>query len=578
MKRMPFTKRYIVIFLLKLVPFPKHGITQNMRHLFLVTSILLSSFLYSQVVQDESIDLILDAVVPSESEPGITVGVVKNGELVYQDSRGCMNLEYNVPFNDSSFFGLASVTKQFTSACIGVLENQGKLSLNDDVRRHVPELLAYSDTIRIKHLLNHTSGLRNHNVLLDMKGFDYEHRGYTNEMIQELMFKQKGVNNLPGEKMLYSNTNYVLLALIIERVSGMKLHEFAKHELFEPLNMNHTMYKSDLEEVVKNGSHAYYKSDREYREPKSLTLCVGAGGVGSTIADLARWSDIFLQPNHPYAFLSDFICELDTLNDGTKMKHARGMFVSPYRGRLTFNHSGRDLGMRSQFICVPKRNLAVIVYMNSENINAVNVSYQILDLFLEEEEDEQSIQHYTHSMSELKAYAGVYQELNSDMRMEVFIEKDTLKAISSFGRNASALVSQTRGSFCREDSPSIVYSFQNKEGEEADLMVDFGGAIFYFERIELVPKPNQNLDDYTGVYYSKELDVSYAIQVKNDQLMLSYPNTQNLVLREGVKDTFGANRRTKYTFIRNSEGRVTAFEVAAEGTVKGILMEKTSGN
>src|SRR5690606_24098495 len=122
----------------------------------------------------------------------------------------------------------------------------------------------------------------------DLKGFDYKHQGYTNKMIEALTFRQGGVNNRPGEKMVYSNTNYVLLNLIIERVTGTKLHEFAEIELFNPLQMEHTFYKNDLEKIIENSAVPYYKSDDQYKEPKSLTLCVGAGGMNSTITDLAK--------------------------------------------------------------------------------------------------------------------------------------------------------------------------------------------------------------------------------------------------------------------------------------------------
>ena len=186
-------------------------------------SIILSIFvisLWGQTTFPQTIDTILTRIVASVTGPGMTVGVVKDGQVISHNSRGNMNLEYNLPFNDSTRFDLASVTKQFTAACIGILVERKQLSIDDDVRRYIPELAFHGDTIKIKHLLNHTSGIRNHNVLLDLKGFDFAHRGYTNEMIQALMFRQRGVNNPPGEKMLYSNTNYVLLALVIERVSG----------------------------------------------------------------------------------------------------------------------------------------------------------------------------------------------------------------------------------------------------------------------------------------------------------------------------------------------------------------------
>jgi CubicO group peptidase (beta-lactamase class C family) len=221
-------------------PFFKQNIilkTKNvkMKTPLVLTILALSFQCFGQKIYDEQINFILEEAIQSANGPGITLGIVKNGQLIYHNSRGNMNLEYEIPFNDSTVIGLASVTKQFTAACIGILENQGKLSVNDDIRKYIPELTFYEDTIRIKHLLNHTSGIRNHNVLLDLMGFDFEHRGYTNQMIEQLMFRQKGVNNRPGEKMLYSNTNYVLLALLVKRVSGVPIHEFAQQELFAPL-------------------------------------------------------------------------------------------------------------------------------------------------------------------------------------------------------------------------------------------------------------------------------------------------------------------------------------------------------
>ncbi|MGH1338055.1 MAG: serine hydrolase domain-containing protein [Aureispira sp.] len=523
----------------------------------------------------QKIDSILKKQVSSAPSPGLTIGVVKNGQLVYHNSEGLMNLDHEVPFNDSSVFSLASVTKQFTAACIALLEKKGQLSIHDDVRKFIPELTLFADTIRIQHLLNHTSGLRNHNVLLDLAGFDYEHQGYTNKMIQQLMFHQKGVNNRPGDKMLYSNTNYVLLALIIERVAKMPLHKFAKKELFIPLGMHQTFYAHDLQAVTKNKAYSYYKEGEHYKQPKSLTLCVGAGGVNSTIEDLARWAQIFLDKTHPFYHLSSFITQLDSLNNGEKMQHARGMFVTPYKNQLTFNHSGRDRGMRAQFLSVPALQITVIVFANDATINAVEVSYSILDLWLEQEhQDQKEPTPPLPKNKNLQRFVGSYQELNSDLGMDISSERDTLYAKSSFGRTSVPLSMIADGSFTRRDNAAVQYTFLSKGEAEADLLVDFGGAIFYFEKVVLAPNPNQNLQDYVGQYYSKELAVQYELNLLDGELVLHYPNNRNLVLQEGVKDVFGANRRTKYSFQRAPNGQVVSFLVASEGTVKDILFEK----
>lgn len=507
--------------------------------------------------------------------PGISIGIVKDGNLIYSYQKGLSNLEYEIPISSKTVFGLASITKQMTAACIGVLIQNGKLSVNDDVRTYIPELPNYGPAIKIKHLLNHTSGLRNHNVLLDLQGFDYEHMGYTNESVQKLIFSQNGVNNLPGEKMLYTNSNYVLLALIVERVSGKKIDAFAKKELFEPLGMKHTFFKSSLEQIIKNKAYSYYKKSNEYVQTKSLTHCIGAGGVGSTIEDMAKWSNLFTDKTPELPYLPKFISTLDTLNNGDLLKYARGVFVSPYKNQKTINHSGRDLGMRSQLICLPEVNLSVIIFTNSEHINVVDLSYKVLDLFItSSEEEQQNKELYTHSKTELFKFTGDYQEINSDLGMKILFENDTLKAKSSFGRTPIPLKEDGKHQFHRAQNSSVRYHFFNDESSMCDLAIDFGGAKFYFERVQLENSDAVNLNDYIGEYYSDEISVTYQVFIENQKLFLRLPNNPKIELILGQKNEFGSGKRTRYIFKRDKSKAINSFTVASEGTVKDILFQK----
>jgi len=547
-----------------------------MRIFALVLFVFASLHLSGQSAIISRIDSILDTESTVGEYPGFTVGILHDGKLLYHGSRGLANLEYVVPFNDSTLFGLASITKQFTAACIAILEKQGKLSVNDDVRAHIPELAFYGDTIRIRHLMNHTSGIRNHNVLLDLKGFDYAHQGYTNEMIQELMFKQKAVNDKPGEKVLYSNTNYVLLALVVNRVSGLSIDQFADQEIFQPLGMRNTFYVTDLEQVDKNRAYPYYKSKEEYKQPKSLTLCIGAGGVVSTVEDMLKWSDVFLDPRSAFSYVSSFLSTTVPLNNGEATTCARGVFVSPYREYETINHGGRGVGMRSQLTCVPDEGLSVVIYTNSEHINAQSISYKLLDLFLKEptKSENSASQPFAHDDLSLRGFLGDYQELNSDLRMTFTLDKGVLFAKSSFGREPVPLSSKAAGEFHRADNESVTYAFNDSASDEIDLRIDFGGAVFYFEKVKLVAPEENVLDDFTGIFYSEELDVSYKLSTREGKLVLAYPNNPSIFLTSGRRDEFGSGRRTRYSFIRNETGEVDSFEVAAEGTVKGILFEK----
>lgn len=547
-----------------------------MKYFFFFMLLFVSFIALGQKNIDSRIDSLISSKATTDG-PGLSVGVFQNGDLIYHGSRGLANLEYDIPINDHTVFDLASVTKQFTAACIGVLEHKNLLSANDDVRKYVPELPYYEDTIRIKHLLNHTSGIRNHYVLLDLQGFDFTHAGYTNESIQNLIFKQKNVNHAPGEKMLYANSNYVLLALIIKRVSGKNIELFAEEELFVPLKMPNTFFRSYLGQIIKDKAYPYYKENDIYKQPKSVTHCIGAGGVESTIEDLSKWTEIFLNKESEFSYLANFILTLDTLNNGLPMTCARGVFISPYKNYKTINHGGRGLGMRSQIIAVPEKGLSIVVLANSEHINAEYISYEILDLFLNDSKQKTNSKKskaYKHKAKDFSQIEGHYQELNGALLMHVFLDNDTLKAISSLGKNPVPLVSQSKWQFHRISNPSVVYSFMPDPENEVNMTIDFGGALFNFESVELVSPETVDVEDYIGEYFSEELNVTYTLEVKNERLVLSYPNNPDIELKVGKEDEFGSGRRTKYSFKRDESGEVQSFMVASEGTVKNILFNK----
>lgn len=545
-----------------------------MKYLYFIFLYCLPFSLLSQEHITEAVKKIINSASNAE-QPGLSIGLVQNGKLTHHLQSGLANLDYDISIDKNTAFGLASITKQFTAGCIGILVQDKKIALEEDVRKYVPELPNFGDTIRIQHLLNHTSGLRNHNVLLDLKGFDFDYNGYDNAAIQALIFKQKGVNSQPGERMLYANSNYVLLALIVERVSGMSLNEFAQVSIFQPLKMSHTFFLSDNGRIVKNRAQTYYTRKGKIKQHKSLTTCIGAGGLMSTIEDLALWSNIFTMKEHSFAWLADFLTKEQHLNNGSSLSYAQGVFMDTYADEKTIHHSGRGRGMRSQIISVPKLKIAVIVLTNTANIDAVDLSYKVLDLLLPKKtKASEETTKYQHTKDILKQYVGEYQEMNSDLAMSIFIEKDTLKAKSSFGRNAIPLVGVKKGAFQRKGNATVIHRFFDDNIQDWDMSVSFGGATFYFERVVYVDKKQVIAKEYAGTYFSEELDIEYRLSDKENKLYLSYHNNPSVELFSGQKDEFGSGRRTRYIFKRNRAGEVTSFTVGAEGTVKDILFVK----
>ncbi|MBX2841041.1 MAG: beta-lactamase family protein [Flammeovirgaceae bacterium] len=512
------------------------------------------------------------------SAPGLSVGVVKGSELLFKKGFGLANLDYGIKNSETSVFDVGSIAKQFTAACIWTLLDSGKISLDDDVRKYLPELPFYGDTIKIRHMLNHTSGLRNYSSILELAGVDYtKKQEFNNQSVFELACRQKGLNNIPGEKVLYGNTPYNLLTIIIERITNQSFGEYAIENLFKPMGMESTQYRITNTAIVKNRATGYKKEgDTGFIQINRIESCFGAGSLWSSVDDLMIWSSNFINPTSETAALVEFLLHKDKLLSGEPSSYSRGVMVDDYKNYETIHHGGFTAGYRAQIMTVPDLDLSVMILTNSQSIDPGALVYQVLDLFIDQSEKEQKgKKRYRHKAKELAKFTGDYQEINSSLKMNIALQGDTLKSKSSLGRSYTSLVSKNKNTLYRLNAESVKYIF-NPEDQPCDLIVYFGATPFYFERIKLVDPDHIKLEDYCGDFYSTELEVTYQVALKENQLYLSYPNNDGIPLVPGPKDEFGNGYRTKYAFSRNESNEIIKLMVASEGTVKNIeFLKKT---
>lgn len=543
----------------------------RIQQLFIFLIVFNSIVSWSQSDFETKVDTILKSY-NAITKPGLSIGIVKNGELIYNKGFGSANLDYGIKNSDSTLFDIASVAKQFTAACVWTLIKKGKLSLEDNIKTYLHELPEYTNAIKIKHMLNHTSGLRDYSSILDLAGSDYTKQLFTNKDVYELACQQKNLNNIPGEKVIYGNTPFNLLTIIVERISGLSFDEYAKQNIFIPLGMKNTQYRVNNSDIIKNRAIGYFKIKDSYKQFNRIESCYGAGSLWSNINDLTIWSTIFTQKNSDYAELANFLTTKDALNNGLKASYSRGVMVDDYKGKKTVHHSGITNGYRSQIISIPDISLSVILLANHNNINPDAISYKIIDLFIEEQQNYKAEKDYSHSKKQLKKFTGTYQEKNSCLKMNIIYKKDTLFAKSSLGKNLIPLSSKTKNTLHRLHSENVKYVFN--DSPENELIVYFGATPFYFERITLADVLKINLNDYTGQFFSEELNVNYHFYTENDKLYLDYPNNKKIELHPGQKDEFGNGYRTKYTFIRNKDNKVHKILVASEGTIHSIEFKK----
>ena len=340
------------------------------------------------------------AVWDHDNTPGCAVGVIQNGQWVYQQAYGMADLEAKTPITIENTFYIGSMAKQFTAMSILLLAEQGKLSLTDDIHKYLPELPDYGTPLTVENLLHHTSGLQEYYDLWGQKiqnewGEDAaSHAAEINAANSlKLLTTQKTLNFSPGDQYVYTNTNYFLLGEIVQRVSGKSLRQFADDMIFKPLGMTHTQYRDDTKITIPNLAVGYVLNPDGSREPQELRYqlytLVGEGGLYSTLDDLFKWDQNFshnqLGKKDPH--LIDQMLATQPLNNGEPNNYAFGLVVMEYRGMTEIEHGGGWFGYLSDMARFPEKQLTVIELCNftSDNDSEVqDLTPQVVDLFIGE--------------------------------------------------------------------------------------------------------------------------------------------------------------------------------------------------
>lgn len=318
----------------------------------------------------------------SQTTPGCAVGVYLNDELNFARGYGMANLELQVPIEPDTVFDIGSTSKQFTAAAIILLAQDGKLSLDDDIRKYVPEIPDYGTTITIRQILHHTSGLRDFVTLLMFADVDFDDVS-TPAQALSMLSRQKALNYKPGTQYLYSNSGYFIAGLIVERVSGQSLRQFAQQRIFAPLGMRNTYYKDDHAELVPKRASGYQENESGgYRLSQPNWEQVGDGGIVTTVSDLLSWQRNFVNPKVGGA---EFVAEMlrtGVLADGQTLNYASGLMVDDHNGLQIIHHGGSWGGYRAEIVRFPGQNLSISTLCNSSNIDASALAIEIADVWL----------------------------------------------------------------------------------------------------------------------------------------------------------------------------------------------------
>ncbi len=318
--------------------------------------------------------------------PGCAVGIVRGGKLVYANGFGMANLEYDQPITSKSVFRIGSTSKQFTAACMVLLEEEGKLSLDDDVRKYIPELPVYKQMVTLRHMLLHTSGLPEYLSLLHANGNFVDELDFFDEAkALEAMAKGPGLSFPVGEQYEYCNGNYFLSSVVIKRVSGMTLAEYAMKNIFAPLGMKNTHFHDDVTAIVKNRATGYSKrKDGRLRIDETTLEIVGDGSIFATIEDMYLWDQNSYR-NRLGKGGSDLIDKMQTsgrLNNGSLTNYGLGLSVGTHRGLPRISHGGSWVGFRAHYARYPQQQFTVIIFCNLGNMAPGRLAAEVAEIWI----------------------------------------------------------------------------------------------------------------------------------------------------------------------------------------------------
>ena len=486
--------------------------------------------------------------------PGCAVGVSDDGRIVLQKAYGMANLEHGVPNRTDTIFEAGSVAKQFTAAAVLLLAQDGKLSLDDPARKHVPELPEYAASITVRQLLEHTSGLRDWGGVEWIAGWPRGTRVYTHAHVLDILSRQGALNFAPGTRWSYSNSGYNLAAVIVARLSGEPFSEFTRKRIFEPLGMSRTSWRDDYRRIVKDRAVAYEEQDGRYVIDMPNENVHGNGGLLTTVGDLMIWNGNFTAP---LIGGDDFAHAQQTpgrLSNGNEHGYAMGLGIDRYKGLVEISHSGTTGSYRAFLARYPDQQLSIALLCNAGNSMPRETVHAIADLYLAGAiKQEAAATPFTLSDAELDAFAGMYRDVERGnvARLERKGDKLQVDGNAEFTALSPRRFTDGEGSFVEFDDRG-----------RAHVDVDNGWTEIY-ERVDPATPTAGELESLAGRYTSSEAETTFVARVRDGTLELTQRPDTIYRLIPLYRDAFESDIGT-IIFRRDAAGRPIALSVVQD--------------
>ncbi len=512
------------------------------------------------------------------NSPGAAVRVWRDGRTLYSKTYGMANLAYGIPFEEDTRTNIGSTSKQFTAFAIMLQAERGLLSLDDDIRKHIPELPEFDGTIQVRHLITHTSGLREFLNLLRMTGRRLDRGDWIDRSeIIEIAQRQPALQNAPGAEWNYNNTAFGLAAVIVERTSGPDFHVFMQENVFGPLGMTGTMVRPSIRHIVPNQSEGYTPTPDGYRQIGDLGGAVGAGGMYSTIADLQTWVENYANPRVGTPEIFDEMMTSFVLTNGEETRYGYGLSVDEQRGLKRVHHGGADVAHRSQLVYYPEINAGITVQSNHAQFGS-NVAFQLAAAFFEDameavEDDagaegdeadaERDFDPDAYDHEDFDEFVGRYALDAAPSFILTFTREDRTLYAQATGQQRLEIVPTSDSTFAllaveasitflRDDDGEVNAAILHQNGDQRATRLADG------ETVEEWAPTAEDLANFTGRFYSEELETFYDFVVEEGELVMRQRRLGRVPLSPGEEDSFSGGGFS-FAFERDRNGEVIGF-------------------
>ena len=504
--------------------------------------------------------------------PGCALGVYEDGKILYARGYGMASLEHGVALSPRSVLDVGSISKQFTAMSILMLQKEGKLSLDDPIRKYIPEMPPYADKITLRRALSQTSGLRDLYVMMAQTGRTFE--GDTIDALR-VITRSAEPNYEPGARYLYTNSGWILAAQIVYRLTGKTLAQFADERIFGPLGMHDTRYQADAASIIPNGAEGYAprSSGGGFRVARSSYdgAIMGAGAVHTSVEDFGRWLNNYDAATVGGRDIIETMTTATTLNDGSPARsgpnqaYAIGLNVGTLRGLRVVSHGGSWAGYRGHFLRFPDQHFAVSTFCNLTTSGPDSLARKVAGIYLADRMQPDSETAWTVALAgasraevpatNLRALVGVWRNVERGELRRTRLEGDTLVGIEH-----TRYVPLDGGRF-RVGSGSEV-RFEGDAAGPSRMIVRTAAETVTYTRADTAALTPAKLAEYAGDYRSNEVDATHTWKVEKGQLVL-YVNDRRLgVLEPTYKDGF-ARGSTVIDVMRDAKGRIAGFVLEA---------------